>query len=34
MNILDKINALNEEIEGYNDNTVDISDLYERLEVE
>ena len=34
LNVLDKINALNEEIEGYNDNTVDISDLYERLEVE
>ena len=28
----EKINALNEEISGYNDNTVDISDLYERLE--
>lgn len=34
LDVLDKINALNEEIEGYNDNTVDISDLYERLEVE
>lgn len=33
-NLLNKINALNEEIQGYNDNTVDISDLYDRLEVE
>lgn len=34
LGVLERINALNEEIEGYNDNTVDISDLYERLEVE
>ena len=34
LDVLNKINTLTEEIEGYNDNTVDISDLYERLEVE
>ena len=32
LNCLDKIKSLNEEISSYNDNTVDISDLYERLE--
>ena len=32
LSVVEKINALNEEISGYNDNTVDISDLYERLE--
>lgn len=32
LNELEKINSLNEEISNYDDNTVDISDLYERLE--
>lgn len=34
LGLLDKINNLNKQIENYDDNTVDISDLYERLEVE
>ena len=34
LEVLSKINELKEEIDGYDDKAIDISDLYERLEVE